>query len=108
YVKSGRWIPTTSYDAIPMMYITKLGKAGEPLQLRMVVDLREHNANTKKLSCPLPDMDIILHRVARAKYRSIIDRQDAYKQICIEPTNVKYLAMMTPEGAVESLVMQQG
>ncbi|TFK17306.1 hypothetical protein FA15DRAFT_558094, partial [Coprinopsis marcescibilis] len=75
---------------------------------RSRVDLREHNANTKKLSCPLPDMEIILRRVARAKYCSIIDGQDTYEQIRIEPSDVKYSAMMMPEGAVESLVMQQG
>ncbi|KAJ3518583.1 hypothetical protein NMY22_g13602 [Coprinellus aureogranulatus] len=108
YVKTGRWVPCTSYNTVPMLCIPKPTKPGEPPKLRTVFDLRERNANTKKLTCPLPDMEGILRRVAKAKYRSIMDGKDAYEQIRIEPEDVQYSAMATPDGPMVSKVMQQG
>ncbi|TFK20220.1 hypothetical protein FA15DRAFT_600125, partial [Coprinopsis marcescibilis] len=64
YIKPGRCIPVMTCNAVPMLYIMKPGKGGEPPRLRTVVDLQEHNANTKKMACPLLDMDVILKRVA--------------------------------------------
>ncbi|KAJ3500276.1 hypothetical protein NMY22_g19310 [Coprinellus aureogranulatus] len=108
YIKTGRWEPSTSFNASPLLCLKKAGKPGEPLRLRTVVDLRERNANTHKLAAPLPDMDGILRRLARARYRSIIDGQDAYEQIRVEPEDVPKTAMNTPNGNMVSLVMQQG
>ncbi|KAJ2917715.1 hypothetical protein MD484_g2704, partial [Candolleomyces efflorescens] len=108
YVKSKRWVPATAFNSVPMLCIPKPGKPGEPPKLRTVVDLRERNANTKKMTCPLPDMEGILRRVARAKYRTIMDGKDAYEQIRIHPDDVKYSAMTTPDGPMFSNVLQQG
>ncbi|KAG2152977.1 uncharacterized protein EDB93DRAFT_1102748 [Suillus bovinus] len=55
-------------------------------------------SNTKKLSSPLPDIDGILRRVARKRYRSIIDGQDAYEQIQIIPEHVERSTVTTPDG----------
>jgi hypothetical protein len=46
---------------VPMLFICKPGLD----KLRTVVDLHEHNKNSRKLSSPLPDIDGILRRVAR-------------------------------------------
>ncbi|PBK71043.1 hypothetical protein ARMSODRAFT_1017810 [Armillaria solidipes] len=46
-----------------------------------VVDLHACNANTRKVSAPLPSIEGILHHVAKCKYCSIIDGKDAYEQI---------------------------
>lgn len=108
YVQSGRWMPSTSFNTVPMLCIPKPGKPGEPPRLRTVIDLRERNANTHKLTCPLPDMEGILRRVSQARYRSTMDGTDAYEQIRIEPSDVKFSAMATPEGPMLSQVMQQG
>jgi hypothetical protein len=108
YVETGRWEPSPSFNAVPMLCIPKPSKPGEPIRLRTVVDLRERNANTRKMASPLPDMEGILRRVSRAKYRSIIDGQDAYEQIRIEPEDVPNSAMITPNGTMLSHVMQQG
>jgi len=78
YLRTGRWEMTAARNTCPMLL---LPKPGNPLRLRIVVDLRKRNKNTRKLSSPMLDMDGILRRVARKKYRSIIDGQDAYKQI---------------------------
>lgn len=53
-------------------------------------------------------MNGILHRVAQAQYRSIIDGQDAYEQICIRPDHVDRTAVTTPNGNMISHVLQQG
>ena len=99
---------TAARNAIPMMFLKKPSKGGEPPQLRIVSDLRAHNANTHKKSSPLPDMEGILRRAARAKYQSIIDGQDAYEQICITPEHVNRTTMTTPDGNMVSHVIQQG
>ena len=93
-----------------MLLLTKPGTGvkGIPPKLRVVCDLRERNANTKKLTSPLPDMEGILRRVSRHPYRSLIDGKDAYEQIRVEPEHVERTAMTTPDGNMVSLVLQQG
>ena len=94
---------------MPMLLIQKPRKApGDPIRLRTVIDLRERNANTQKLSSPLPDIEEVLNRVAAHKYRSIFDGSDAYEQIRVEPEDVPKTVFNTPEGTMMSLVMQQG
>ena len=73
---------------MPMLLIKKPGPKDAPPRLHTVIDLREQNANTRKLSSPLPDMDGIIRRMASHKYRSLIDRKDAYEQIRIVPEHV--------------------
>jgi transposase InsO family protein len=90
------------------MFLKKHTAPGEPLKMRNTIDLRERNANTRKLASPLPDQRGILYRVASHRYISCIDGQDAYEQFRIEPEDVKNTLMNTPDGTIESLVMQQG
>ena len=82
---SGCWEVIAAGNAVPMMLLKKLEKPREPPCLRIVSSLRARNANTYKKSSLLPDMEEILGCVAQATYRSIIDRQDVYEQICIKP-----------------------
>jgi hypothetical protein len=60
------------------------------------------------MSSPLPDMDGILRRTSRCKYRSLTDGQDAYEQICVVPEHVSQTAVSTPDGNMVSHVLQQG
>lgn len=101
---------TTARNASPMLLLTKPGTGvkGIPHKLRCVVDLRERNKNTHKVTSPLPDMDAILRRLSRKPYRSLIDGKDAYEHIRIEPDHVDRTAMTTPDGNMVSLVLQQG
>ena len=91
-----------------MMFLKKPGKPGEPPRLRIVSDLRARNANTYKKSSLLPDMEGILRRAAWAKYRSIIDGQDAYEQIQIRPDHVSHTTMTMSDRNMVSHVIQQG
>ena len=83
-------------------------KKDMPLLLRTVNDLHEHNANTYKLTSPLPDIEGMLHRAARKKYRSSMDLADAYEQIRVIPEHVDQTTMTTPDGNMVSLVIQIG
>jgi hypothetical protein len=92
-----------------MMFISKPGKKVSNIpELRTVVDLRAWNANTVKMSSPLPDIDGVLRRVAGARYRSLLDLKNVYEQIRIIPEHVERLAVTTPDGNMVSLVVQMG
>jgi len=91
-----------------MLFLRKPGKPGEPIWLHCVNDLQERNANTYKITLPLPDMDGILRQVSRVKYHSVIDLQNTFEQIWIDPRDVKNSAMATPDGPMLSEVLQQG
>ncbi|GJF00986.1 polyprotein, partial [Phanerochaete sordida] len=110
YLKTGRWKMSNARCTSPMLLLTKPGTGirGIPPRLRCVFDLRERNKNTEKLSSPLPDMDGILRRVSRKRFRSSMDGKDAYECIRIDPDHVDRAAMTTPDGNMVSLVLQQG
>ena len=96
------------HNPIPMLMIPKMSSSNRLPTLRMVFDKQEQNANTRKLASPLPDIDGILREVSRHKYRSLIDRKDAYEQIRVIPEHVTHTIFNTPDRTMESLVMQQG
>ena len=108
YLSTGRWEMATGSSACPMLLIKKPGLPTDPPKLRTVVDLRDRNANTKKMASPLPDVHILLSRVASKRYRSLMDGQDAYEQIRVEPCDVHRTLMITPDGTMVSNVMQLG
>ncbi len=95
---------TMASNTVLMLLIRKPGTT----LLCTVIDLQARNANTCKLASPLPDVDGILHRVACAKYFSLMDSSDGYKQVHVEPSHVHRTAVSTPDGNMLSLVMQQG
>ena len=69
YIQSGRWKVVTGSNAMPMLLLQKPRKTKDnPICLRTVIDLREQNKNTKKLSSLLPDIESLLYRVASKKY----------------------------------------
>jgi hypothetical protein len=106
YIKSSRWKISTSNNTIPLLFIPKLG--AQKHKLRVVVDLRQRNANTKKLASPLPNIDGILRLAACTKYCSTMNGKDAYDQIRIELEDIWKTAVSTPDGNMASLVIQQG
>ena len=107
YLKSGRWEITSSGNTVPMMLIPK-PNTSNPVQLRCVVDLRERNKNTHKMTSPLPDMEGMLRRTAGHKYRSTLDLKSAYEQIRVIPEHVPRTTVTTPDGNMVSHVVQQG
>ena len=106
YLKSGRWEITASGNTVPMLLIPKLNT--KPPELRTVVDLRERNKNTHRMTSPLPDMEGVLRRTAKHKYRSMLDMKNAYEQIRVIPEHVSRTAVTTPDGNMVSHVVQLG
>ena len=91
-----------------MLLIPKVHKKDQPLELRTVFDLREHNKNTYKRTSPLSDMEGMLRRTAARPFRTTLDLKSAYEQIRIVPAHVEQSAVTTPDGNMVSLVAQQG
>jgi hypothetical protein len=104
YCDSDWFFPTATDDAAPAFVVPKK----DPTQGRLVVDLRERNANTVRDESPLPDMRAIRERVARHKYRSQFDFTKSYNQIRIEPDSVKHSAFKLPFGTFGSNVVHMG
>ncbi|SJK99843.1 uncharacterized protein ARMOST_03154 [Armillaria ostoyae] len=104
YIETDHWKVTTAMNTVPMLLIKKPAS----VLLRTVVDLCAWNANTKKLASPLPDINSILRHVACAKYFLLMDSSNAYEQVRVEPAHVERTAILTPDGNMLSLVMQQG
>lgn len=108
YLETGRWHTATGHNVIPLLMIPKMSATGDKPGLRTVFDKREQNANTYKLVSPLPDIEEILCEVSKHKFCSLIDGKDAYEQIRVIPKQISCTLFMTPDGTMESLVMQQG
>ena len=109
YLETSRWQTAMGHNTIPLLMIPKVSMTnGQPTGLRTVFDKREQNANTHKLVSPLLDIEEILHEVSRHKYRSLINGKDTYKQIRVVPEHMSCMIFTTPDGTMESLVMQQG
>ena len=107
-LKSGHWRVSTARNTVPMLLIPKPHKPKDAQELRTVIDLRERNKNTVKMSSPLPDIDGVLRRMAAKTFRSVLDLTAAYEQIRIIPEHVKRSAVTTPDGNMVSLVLQMG
>jgi hypothetical protein len=108
YLANGHWRRATGNPSSPMLIMVKPAKADGVLHIRMVLDKRAINANTKKLASPLPDINGILRSIARHRYRSLLDGKDAYEQIRVVEEHVPHTLFSTPDGTMESLTMQQG
>ncbi len=108
YLGSGRWRVASSTNALPLMMIPKPAKGDGHNRIRCCVDKREQNANTRKMAAPLPGIDAILRNVVRHRYRTFMDGLGAFEQIRVVPKHVRRTAFTTPDGTMESLVIQQG
>ncbi|EJD38758.1 DNA/RNA polymerase [Auricularia subglabra TFB-10046 SS5] len=108
YLDTGRWRLASGTSCTPMLIIPKPPKGDGVLRMRTVIDKRAQNDNTKKVATPLPDIDTILRNVVRRPWRSLIDGKDAYEQIRVIPEHVPRTLFNTPDGTMESLVMQIG
>ena len=98
------WIrPSCSPYGAPIIFIRK--KTGE---LRMTVDYRALNRQTKKDVYPLPRIDDLLDKLAKAKYLSAIDLASGYHQIAMAPEDIEKTAFVTRYGPYEYTVLLLG
>ena len=88
------WVtPSASPWAAPILFVPK----DEGTKLRMCVDFRDLNALTKKDAFPLPRLDILLHKAARAKIFSKLDLASGFHQIEVFPPHRELTAFILPE-----------
>ena len=103
YIANG-WIrPSTSPYGAPVIVIRK--KTGE---LRIVIDYRLLNKQTRLDSYPIPRIDELLDRLGKAKFFTKIDLSKGYHQIRMAPGHEAKTAFMTRFGTFEWLVLPLG
>ena len=74
----------------------------------MTVDYRALNHQTKKDVYPLPKIDDLLDKLAKAKYLSAIDLASGYYQIAMAPEDIEKTAFVTRCGLYEHTVLPLG
>ena len=99
---------TTARNTVLMLLIPKPHKPKDAQELRTVLDLRERNKNTVKMSSPSPDTEGVICCVTAKSYWSVLDLTAAYEQICIVPEHVEWSAVTTPDENMVSQVLQMG
>ena len=92
-IDKGWVVPSASPWAAPILFVPK----DDGTKLRMCIDFRDLNALTKKDAFPLPRLDILLHKAARAKYFSKIDLASGFHQIEVHPSHRELTAFILPE-----------
>ena len=84
----------------PVIFVAK--KDGS---MRMCVDYRAVNKQTRKKRYPLPRIDDLFDKLQGAKVFSSIDLQSAYHQVRLKPEDVPKTAFTTPFGLFEYMVL---
>ena len=74
----------------------------------MTVDYRALNRQTKKDVYPLPRIDDLLDKLAKAKFLSAIDLASGYHQIAMAPEDIEKTAFVTRYGLYEYTVLPLG
>jgi len=108
YLKNEQWMIMNTTNTVPMLFLPKPGKDGAPIKMRTTIDLRERNANTRKMALPVPEINGILQHAAVCCWWSLIDMLKAFKQVHIILEHVAHSTVMTPDGNIISNVMQIG
>ena len=89
----------------PILFAKNEKKDGE---LRAVYDLRELNAQTIRMSYPIPRIPDLLDKLSHATVLSRLDLAKAFNQVRMAPSSQQYAAISSPLGLWESRVMLMG
>ena len=92
-IDKGWVVPSASPWAAPILFVPK----DEGTKLRMCVDFRDLNALTKKDAFPLPRLDLLLHKAARAKHFTKLDLASGFHQIEVYAPHRELTAFILPE-----------
>jgi len=94
-----------SPHGIPIIMVPKPGTQ----EMRLVVDMRYFNSQTKKINLPLPDITLIFDNLRKmGKYLAVIDLKDGFHNIPISPASQDIAVIITPWGQYRYLVLPQG
>ena len=103
YLNNKLIVPSSSPWSSPIVVVPKADGS-----MRMCIDYRRLNAATKKDAYPMPLIEHCLTLCKDAKWLSIIDIQDAYHHILMEPSSQSATAFCTDAGLFEWNVMPFG
>ena len=105
HIDAGRLRPSNSSHSSPAFIIPKANPTALP---RWVNDFRQLNLNTIPDNHPLPKIDEILRDCAKGEFFAKIDMTNTFFQTKVRPDDTKWLAVHTPWGLYEWLVMPMG
>jgi hypothetical protein len=100
---AGHIEPSASPWSAPILFVRK--KDGT---LRLCIDYRALNAVTIRDEYPLPRIDAIFDRLAKARFFSTLDLNMAYHQVQLEDESREYTAFTCEEGHFQFKVMTFG
>ena len=103
YIDGGLIRESTSPWACPIVLVKK--KDGT---MRFCCDWRKLNKVTKRDAMPLPLINDMIDRLAKAKYFTKLDFTSGYYQVELDETSIEKSAFVTPDGHFEWLVMGMG
>ena len=92
-IDKGWVVPSASPWAAPILFVPK----DNGTKLRMCVDFRDLNALTKKDAFPLPRIDLLLHKAAKAKIFSNLDLASGFHQIEVDVKHRELTVFILPE-----------
>lgn len=95
--------PSSSEWSSPMVIIPK--KDGS---LRVCIDFRKLNAQSKFDAYPMPRIDDLLEKIGRAQYITTLDLCKGYWQVPLNPQSRPYSAFRTPLGLYQFTVLPFG
>ena len=108
-LKAAKWITLTSSPfAAPSMIVSKKDDASGKQQFRMVINYQELNSMTISPEYPLPTIQDILDMLHGAKIFTIMDMEQGFHQIRMDPHDQYKTAFRTCMGQYEFKVMPFG
>lgn len=102
---NGRIRPSSSPHASPAFLVPKSDPKALP---RLVIDFRKLNQNVVPDNFPIPRVDDILSDCARGRFWFKFDMTNSFYQTRVHEDDIHLLAMRTPRGTFEWVVMPQG
>ena len=98
------WIrPSVSPYGAPLLFVRK-----KACKLRMCIDYRALNCQTKLEVFPIPRIADLLDCLGCARFFLLVDLATAYHQIRIKQGHEHQTAFVTPQGLYEWIVMLLG
>ena len=107
-VAAGRMEPSSSQWAAQLVIVPKRSETGEVTGWRICGDYRSLNAVTKADAEPLPLMDTVFDQLAGMRYFSKLDLLKGFNQIPVEARSRELMAVSTPAGLYQPIVMPFG